>query len=84
MADGGWTNPLVIMSGASSMFAYRLCVKLVEKGVLTQQDAANVFIATADDIRSGSEDGAGERLGEVVARDYEKLAALVLGSPQHP
>lgn len=81
MADDGWRTPPVILGGAASMFAYRLCVKLVEKRVLTQQEAASIFTATADDIRSGTEDGSGENLGEAVARSYEKMASWMLGTP---
>lgn len=79
MAEDGWRSPPVIMGGASSMFAYRLCVKLVEKSVLSQPEAASIFTATADDIRSGTEDGSGEKVGEALARSYEKMASWMLG-----
>ena len=72
-------QPVSIALLASGMFAYRLCAALVHKGVLTDAEAANVFVQTAHDIRSGTEDGGLAALGEGIATRYETFAAWMLG-----
>ncbi|WP_043614220.1 hypothetical protein [Ensifer sp. ZNC0028] len=84
MTDDGWKMPESITLGANLMFALNLCTTLIDKGVLTRQEAANIMVETANDIRSGSEDGAGEILGEATAGPYERLAAMLLGYGTEP
>jgi hypothetical protein len=54
---------------------------LVLKGVLTQEEASNVMVDTAGDIRAATEGEPGFT-GEVAARAYERLATLILGAPE--
>lgn len=77
--EQGWTKPETINFGASSFFNFRLCQTLIDKGVLTNAEAADVFVKAANDVRSGSEDGAGQMLGEVVASRFEVMAGWLLG-----
>ncbi|MBW8639004.1 hypothetical protein K1W69_17540 [Hoeflea sp. WL0058] len=81
MSDDGWKDPQTIMFGANAFCQFNLCAALVNKGVLTQQEAANVMVKTANDIRSGSEDGSGQEYGERIASRYEVLASWLLGIP---
>ncbi|CAN7516293.1 hypothetical protein [Brucella pseudogrignonensis] len=80
MSDSGWQTPNGVIFGANAMFNFRLCAALVEQGVLTQQQAANVMVETAEDIRSGSEDGIRADLGEALASRYEVFAGWLLGT----
>ena len=79
MTDNGWDNPQTIMFGANAMFNYRLCVGLIESGALTQQQAATIMLAAANDVRSGTEDGVSADFGEKIASRYEVFAGWLLG-----
>lgn len=79
MSDDGWRLPESVNAGVTAMFAFRLLQALAEKGVLSNAEADGVLTATADDIRTGTEDAGTERLGEASARMMEQLAAWILG-----
>jgi hypothetical protein len=78
-SEPGPSKPEEAISAASVLFAYRVLKALVDKGLLTQAEAANVMTETANDIRSLTEDGTGAAFGEYAARRYEQLAAWLLG-----
>lgn len=81
MSDDGWQSPSGISLGANAMLAFNLLRTLVDKGVLTSNEAAHVVTKTADDIRSGSEDGSGEMLGEQTAQIFEQVGEWLLRRP---
>jgi hypothetical protein len=74
-------DPTSIIAGGAGLLAFRSMEALVKKGLLSQQEAASAFVAAANDLRSGTEDDdqASASAGEVLARNYEKYAAWLLG-----
>lgn len=74
-------DPVAAAAGASTLFAHSLLSALVGKGVLTQQEAAQVMLSTAEKIRMGTEDDASSSAGEAAARTYETMAGWLLGHP---
>jgi len=52
---------------------------LVEKKLVTQQEAADLFVSIAHDFRTLTEGDTGEPLGETMAGRYETLAGWMLG-----
>lgn len=60
---------------------FNLSVKLVEKGILTQQEAAEAMIKTANDIRNGTEENGDEiaQIGELAASQFERYGGFILG-----
>ena len=79
MADDGWKSPEAIMFGANAFCGYRIAHKLVEKGILTQSEAAAIMVQTADDVRNGTEGDKGEAFGATIAGRYELFAGWLLG-----
>lgn len=63
---------------ANKLFAFQIASALVEKGLLTSEEAGAVMVKTANLIRTGTEDEADERLGESFARQYEDVAGWLL------
>ncbi len=63
------------------MSQFNLYKKLVEKGVLTQQEAAEILTKTANDLRTGTEDEGFPVAdhGESIAGQFEKYAGFILG-----
>lgn len=76
-------QPLSIATIGSGFLALRLLAALVEKQLMSQAEAAAVFVSAANDVRTGTEDDAPDSagLGEELARTYEKYAAWLLGKP---
>ena len=74
-------GPAAIAAAASELLAYRMMEALVHKGLLSQSEAAGVFVAAANDVRSGTEDDDQETAsaGEKMATSYETRAAWLLG-----
>lgn len=81
MIDPLTAKALSVSNAAPGLFAFQLCRALVAKGVFDKTEAAAVMTATANDIRSGSEDGAAAGFGETMASVYEKFAGWLLGVP---
>jgi hypothetical protein len=79
-----WDTPYGAMAGANSFCALNILYLLMEKGVITQQEAAKVFTETADQVRNGTEDGAAPAIGEGVAKSMEEMAAWCLGYSSLP
>jgi hypothetical protein len=77
--NSGWKSPETIIHGASSFAIFRLCGLLIDKGIISQSEAAGVMTNAANDVRSGSEEGPGENYGEGIARSLEQMAAWLLG-----
>jgi hypothetical protein len=73
-------GPAAIAAAASELLAYRLLEALVKKGLLSQAEAAGVFVDAANDVRSGTEDDdeATASAGEAMATNYEGRAAWLL------
>jgi hypothetical protein len=69
-----------VAAGAPALMGFRLLALLVEKGVVTQEDASKVMVQTAEDLRTATEDDAGT-VGENVARLYERMAGWLQGRP---
>ena len=76
-----WNSPGIVLVGANSHLVFRLLKLMVEKDIISQAEAASVFVDTANDVRSGAEDGPQTLLGETMATTFENLAALCLGRP---
>lgn len=69
------------------MMGFRLLSLLIEKGLISQEEAAKVMVSTAGDLRSGTEDDAPSMKlrGELYAKAFEHLAGWLLGhSPELP
>jgi hypothetical protein len=79
VADDGWKSPQTILFLANAMVTFRLTQVLIEAGTLTQQQGADAMVRTANDIRSGTEDGSGQTYGEAIASRYEIFAGWLLG-----
>jgi hypothetical protein len=79
MTDDGWKSPQTITFGANAFGLFRLAQKLVEKQILTQQEAADVMVRAADDVRNATEGGSGETFGGAIASRYETFAGWLLG-----
>lgn len=62
------------------MSHFNMCTKLVEKGVLTQQEAAEVMTKTANDIRTSTEEDGSPiaEAGETMAVQFERYAGFIL------
>ena len=67
------------MAGANSFATLNCLYLLIDKGVITQQEAAQVFTETARQVREGSEDGTDPGIGEQVATMMESMAGWCLG-----
>jgi hypothetical protein len=69
-----------IVAGASGLLAFHLAKALVEKGLLSQSEAAGAFVAAANDVRSGTEDDheMSARAGETMATTIEQYASWLL------
>lgn len=66
--------------GASRIFEYNLCKMLVAKGIISQQEAAAVFVETSENLREATEtDATISKPGADTAAIYENLANLMLG-----
>jgi hypothetical protein len=79
-----WDSPLGAMSGANSFCALNILYLLIEKGLITQQEASGIFTKTANQVRDGSEDGPSPQAGEAVAKAMEQMAGWCLGYPSSP
>ncbi|MEZ2132461.1 MULTISPECIES: hypothetical protein [unclassified Sinorhizobium] len=79
MAANIWDTEFGAMAGANSFAMLNSLYLLIDKGVITQQEAARVFTETARQVREGSEDGADPRIGERVATMMETMAGWCLG-----
>ena len=73
-------NPAALVA-SQTILGYRICRLLVDKGVITKEEAAQVLVQTADDIRLGTEDDPIAAAGEGLAQGYEKAAGWLLGNP---
>lgn len=58
---------------------FNICFKLVEKGVLNQQEAAQVMTETANDARLAGEHAGSLSAGDALAETLESMAANLLG-----
>lgn len=74
-------DPVAAAAQASTLFAHTLLSALVKKGILSQEDAAQVLIDTAEKLRMGTEDGGAAQSGEATAQVYETMAGWLLGHP---
>lgn len=74
-----WDTELGAMAGANSFATLNSLYLLMSKGLITQQEAANVFIESARQVREGSEDGTNPAIGERVATMMETMAGWCLG-----
>lgn len=65
---------------------YNLIYMLVEKGVISQQDAAALMVENANDARLATEeqDKSSAEFGERLALLYEGFAAALLGRSKFP
>ncbi|EJC82662.1 hypothetical protein Rleg4DRAFT_4381 [Rhizobium leguminosarum bv. trifolii WSM2297] len=79
MASNLWDTEHGAMFGANSFAAMNILYLLLDKGLISREDAAGVLTKTATQVREGSEDGAEPQVGEQVARKYEAMAAWCLG-----
>lgn len=79
-----WDTPQGAMDGANTFCALNIVYLLIEKGLISQQEAAGVFTATANQVRDGSEDGPSPQYGEAVAKMMEKMAGWCLGQSSSP
>lgn len=79
MTNNIWDTEHGAMFAASSFTALNTLYLLIEKGVITQQEAAGVMTQTATHVRDGSEDGSNPQIGEQIARKLETMAAWCLG-----
>jgi hypothetical protein len=77
------THRFCIASHAASMAMSRhILTLLMTKGVISRSEAAGVFTASADEVRSGTEDDPAADIGEAVARGLETQAGWLLGQGQ--
>lgn len=72
------------MQGSETLFAFVLLRNLMQKGLLSQAEAAAICTEAAEMIRSGTEDGIHAGPGEASARGYEGIAAWLLGQKLPP
>lgn len=79
MSGNMWDTQQGAMSGASAFATLNTLYLMIEKGLITQQEAANVFTNTARQVREGSEDGQNPTAGEAVATMMETMAGWCLG-----
>lgn len=79
MAANLWDTQSGAMSGANAFATLNCLYLLIDKGVVSQQEAANVFTETARQVREGSEDGDNPSAGEQVATMMETMAGWCLG-----
>jgi hypothetical protein len=66
-------------TAGQAMLSFRLLCKLIDKGVLTQAEAADVALAAAADIREATEGEADQFAGDLAAQSHEAMAAWLLG-----
>lgn len=79
MSVNMWDTPLGAMSGASAFATLNTLYLMVEKKLITKEEAAKVFTTTARQVREGSEDGTSPAIGEAVATTMETMAGWCLG-----
>ncbi|WP_141130255.1 hypothetical protein [Rhizobium aethiopicum] len=78
MTSNLWDTEHGIMFGANSSAAINTLFLLMDKGLISREDAAGVLTKTANQVREGSEDGPDSELVEQVARRFEAMAAWCL------
>ncbi|MBB2710838.1 hypothetical protein N2597_01815 [Rhizobium sophoriradicis] len=78
MASNLWDTGHGAMFGANSLAAINTLYLLMDKGLISREDAAGVLTKTAHQVREDSENGPDSELGEQVARRFEAMAAWCL------
>lgn len=78
MASNLWDTEHDIISRANSWASINTLYLLMDKGLISREDAAGVLTKTANQVREGSEDGPHSELGEQVSRRFEAMAAWCL------
>ena len=79
-----WDSHAGAAGAAANFCTMNVLYLLIEKGLITQEEAAGVFTKTANQVRDGSEDGPNPGSGESIARGLEKMAGWCLGYPSTP
>ncbi|XNY07047.1 hypothetical protein ACMFL9_26530 [Sinorhizobium meliloti] len=74
-----WDTDFGAMAGANSFATLNTLYLLIDKKLISQQKAAQVFTETARQVREGTEDGAHPEIGERVATMMETMAGWCLG-----
>lgn len=74
-----WDTPDGADEAGNAILVLNTLYLLIDKGLITKEDAAAVCIKTATKVREGSEDGAAPQFGEQAARRFETMAAWCLG-----
>lgn len=69
-----------MLAGTAAMIGcFRLASALVEKGALSQQEAAKAMTDAANDMRSISEDDPWAKEGAELSLNFEQAASWLLG-----
>lgn len=74
-----WDTHVGAAAGANAFANLNVLYLMMDKGLITQQEAAKVFTTTARQVREGSEDGPNPEAGEAVATMMETMAGWCLG-----
>ncbi|MGN6304829.1 MAG: hypothetical protein ACTHNH_08440 [Mesorhizobium sp.] len=84
MEVNSWDMPLGAMANGNAMAILNVLYLMIEKGIITQAEAAGVLTKTANQVRDGSEDGSAPEHGERVAQAFEQMASWCLGMQTKP
>jgi hypothetical protein len=79
-----WDTQLGAMIHGNTFVSLNILYLLMEKGLISQQEAAGVFTTAANQVREGSEDGAKPQFGEATAQALETMAGWCLGLSREP
>ncbi|MGO6840436.1 hypothetical protein GUK34_28445 [Rhizobium leguminosarum] len=79
MASNLWDSEHGAMFGANTLAAVNILYLLMDKGLISREDAAGVLTMTANQVRENSEDASDPQVGEQLARKLDAMAALCLG-----
>ncbi|MBX4989568.1 hypothetical protein [Rhizobium lentis] len=79
MPDNLWDTEHGAMFGANAFATLNALYLLIDKGLISKEDAARVMTQTATQVRDASEDGTNPQVGEELARKLEAMASWCLG-----
>lgn len=79
MATNLWDTQQGALSGANSFATLNCLYLLMDKGLISKQEAAKVFTDAARQVREGTEDGTAPAFGEKAATVMETMAGWCLG-----
>lgn len=79
MSANLWDDQTGATAGAANFAILNLLYLLIDKKIISNEEAAGVFTKTANQVRDGSEDGSNPMAGEQVAKMMEMMAGWCLG-----